>query len=129
MGQTIFEILVIVFTFLRIYAFMCLWNLVYFWKHLSQYHKVYETLNSRKWYIIEEKKVILSSPLFTKEMIVWLYERDSFNLTYDVLLFKSNVHYLTSPYSVYWLWKYKKWFKKNIDLSAIENLKLYDESN
>lgn len=106
----------------RWYVVMCLINILLFWKELKQYHVVYKTLKDRKWFYYRENKTIISSPIFTNEMIVWRYETNSFGLKNGLYLYSSPTHYFNSPYSLYWLWKYKKWFREHIDLTQLQDI-------
>jgi hypothetical protein len=106
----------------RWYLVMCVVNMLIFRNHLKQYHVIYKTLKGRKYYIDTEREVILSTPLFTDDMLIWRYKTDSFGLKNGVYLYSSPAHYFNSPYSLYWLWKYKKWFREHIDLTQIQEI-------
>jgi hypothetical protein len=99
---------------------MCGINALIFWRDYSQYHKIYEDLKNRKFYVDKQSEIICSSPLFADDMLIWMYKKDRFSLRKGLFLYKSGFHYLNSPYSLYWLWKFKKWFRDNCDLSELE---------
>lgn len=108
----------------QLYLWMCFWNIVIFWKQQSQYDKIYKTLPYRIYFYDKEQEIVFSTPLFTDQMIIWMYKKNSFGLRNGIYLYNSWVHYLNSPYTIYWLWKYKKWFKTNLDLSVLEEKKI-----
>ena len=115
------EELKLIATFLlRWYVTMCGINALIFWRDYSQYHKIYEDLKNRKFYVDKQSEIICSSPLFADDMLIWMYKKDRFSLRKGLFLYKSGFHYLNSPYSLYWLWKFKKWFRDNCDLSELE---------
>lgn len=58
---------------------------------------------------------------YNKEIeFVWFINSNSFQLTNGIYLHNDFFAYF-DPYYLYWLLKYRRWFKKNIDLNTIEN--------
>jgi len=115
------ELTIIILNYLfRWYVTMCVINMLIFWNQFKKYHLIYETLKERKWYLCKEQEIIISTPLFTDEMILWRYKKNSFGLTKGIYLYYSPTHYFNSPYSLYWHWKYKKWFREHVDLTELE---------
>jgi len=110
----------------RLYLFCCLWNVVFTWKEMRCYDKIYKDLPNRKFYLWKDVNMIISTPIFTNDMIIWRYKRGTFSLKNGVILLNSPFYYLNSPYTLYWYWKFKKWFRENLDLSQLEE---FDEIN
>lgn len=51
---------------------------------------------------------------------IWFMEDNSFKLCSGIYLHNAAYTYF-DPYSLYWLLKYRKWVKKNIDFNNIAN--------
>lgn len=114
------EFIIIARIIFKVYLWCCFWNVLFFHRQLSQYHKIYETLKDRKFYLCREMDAVISTPLFEKDMIVWRYKKNSMALKIGIYLFNNPIYYINDPYSLYWHWRFKKWFKKNLDLSILE---------
>jgi len=86
-------------------------------KNFGLYKKVYRTLKNKTFYL-DKTQVYSHSFKDTDDGFVWFVEEKSFRLEPNVFLHNDFITYF-SPYSLYWLVKYKKWMKNNIDLKTI----------
>ena len=85
----------------------------------KSYKKVYDSLPSKKFYRNGSQ---VYSHKWNEEYdgFVWFIDDNGFYLDNGTLLNNSPITYL-SPYSLYWLIKYRRWFAENIDINKLEN--------
>lgn len=75
------------------------------WKY---YPKIYQTLNKGDWYHV------IDQWWSNKDADACYFEdNNSICLTYNIYLHNNFVTFL-DPYSCYWYFKYKSWFKNNL---------------
>lgn len=82
------------------------------------YAKVYKTLENRKFYKNYNNSQVYSRKYGEKEDgFVWfIYENDFFPTKLSYLI--APISYF-DPYSLYWLIKYRRWFKKNVNINEL----------
>ena len=99
-------------------------NIVIF-ENYKYYKSVYNSLPSRKFYINLGKQVYSHNLGEIDDGFAWFIDTGSFCLLPTHYLHNTSYTY-TSIYGWYWLYKYRKWFKENVD---INNLPVYRSSN
>lgn len=82
------------------------------------YKRIYKTLPGRTFYRNRDQ---VYSHSFGEEDdgFVWFSSTGDFRLVDGRFLTTMFYTYL-SPYSGYWLWKYKRWFRENVNIEKIE---------
>jgi len=88
-------------------------------EYYSQYRETYDSLSSRTFYINFNHHVYSHKMDSPDDGFVWFLKDNDFLLTRDCGLFDTRMIYL-DPYSFYWLCKYRRWFKKNVDVNKLE---------
>lgn len=83
------------------------------------YKRVYDTLHLRKFYR-NESQVYSHKYGESNDGFVWFIDSNAFRLDGKHYLLDSELTHF-SPYSLYWLIKYRRWFDENIDISKLEN--------
>ena len=87
-------------------------------KNYKYYRKIFKELPKKTFYI-NITQVYDSNKLFTE--FTWFINSNDFCLseTKDIYIHNQFFTYL-DPYSFYWLVKYIRWFKKNVNLYTID---------
>lgn len=85
-------------------------------RNYRYYKTVYKTLPHRKFYRNFDQ-VYSHTAWEIDDDFVWFTNLNTFKLCKGVYLAEYNT--LFDPYATYWLWKYRKWFKKNIDFDRL----------
>ena len=84
----------------------------------KDYRKVYKTLKDRTFYV---RKTNFGIWVEDKQGFIWFVEDNDFCLGNK----KRYIHEFSctymDPYTFYWLCKYQRWFKKNIDINKLSN--------
>lgn len=87
------------------------------WGDFKYYKLVYETLPFRTYYAFE---YAVYSHKFGEpdDGFMWFSDTDDFKLVDEIYLHNANFTYW-SIYGWYWLRKYQKWFRENIDINSL----------
>ena len=109
-------------TFILIVALLAIISLfagiITYQKDFKYYKPIYKTLPNRQFVRNYEQ-------VYSHDGFVWFTDNNDFclysnnNIWSYVSLFGGFITF-TSPYSYYWLRKYRKWFKENVDFNALE---------
>lgn len=83
------------------------------------YKKVYDTLPLKKFYR-NASQVYSHKYKEEDDGFVWFTKSNEFRLDGEHYLLDSPFTYF-SPYSLYWLIKYRKWFAENVDINKLED--------
>lgn len=83
------------------------------------YKKIYDTLPLRKFYS-GIHQVYCHRYYEDGDSFVWNIDSNDFRLDDEHYLLDSILTYF-SPYSLYWLIKYRKWFAENVDINKLED--------
>ena len=83
------------------------------------YKKVYDTLPMRKFYM-GIHQVYCHRYYEYDDGFTWYVDSNDFRLDGEHYLLNSKLTYF-SPYSLYWLIKYRKWFTENVDINKLED--------
>ena len=88
-------------------------------RDFKAYKKVYDTLPLRKFYC-GIHKVYCHRYYEDGDSFAWNIDSNDFRLDDEHYLLDSIFTYF-SPYSLYWLIKYRKWFAENVDINKLED--------
>jgi len=84
------------------------------------YKKVYKNLKSMTFYLNIDQVYGCSYRDYRERYeFIWFLDTNSFKLGRNHYLHNVFYTYL-DPYALYWLLKYKRWVKKNIDINKIK---------
>lgn len=88
-------------------------------RDFKAYKKVYDTLHLRRFY---KNLFQIYSCKYEEDDdgFVWFTKSNEFCLDGEHYLLDSPFTYF-SPYSLYWLIKYRKWFAENVDINKLED--------
>lgn len=108
----------VLFIFLAIFLILTFSSFLTLCSGYGSYKKVYKSLKQRKFY--RNRSQVYSHEFNKKDDgFVWFLDDNHFALEKNIYLHASFITFL-DPYSFYWLIKYRRWFKENIDLNNIE---------
>jgi hypothetical protein len=107
------------FNFALMYSIMAICAIVYNIRYYHRYRKIYKSLKDKTF--VRIGNMVFSCDEFGLEF-VWIIDKNSFLLLPKVPLLNMPLTFF-DPYSLYWLVKYQKWCKKNINLNTIETFK------
>lgn len=97
-------------------------NLVLFIDGSHKYlGKVYKELPSKKYYLNVDQVYDMPyvSSGINKNEFIWFTDTNEFKVN-DGHYLHNQIYTYLSPYHYYWLKKYQRWFKENVDLKTIE---------
>jgi hypothetical protein len=83
------------------------------------YKRVYRTLSSRTFYL-NISQVYSCRWDEKQDNFVWFVYSNEFQLNRNCYLHNA-MYTKFDPYSYYWLKKYQRWFKKNVNINNLEN--------
>lgn len=103
--------------FIFIFIFIILLSTLVSIKDYKYYAEIYKTLENRKFY---KNYTQVYSYKFGEEDdgFVWFLNDNSFKLNQSVYIHANSIVHF-DPYSLYWLIKYRKWFKKNVNIEEL----------
>lgn len=108
----------VLYIFLLIIGILSFSSIITLCTQYESYRKVYKSLKYRTFY--KNGSQIYSYKLRNRDDgFVWFTDDNSFKLEKFNYLQNQFYTYL-DPYSLYWLLKYRKWFKENVDINKLE---------
>lgn len=106
-------------SFAYMYSLMTIGAMAYNIRRYHFYRKIYKSLKDKTFVRIDTIVYSCDEQGFE---FVWFMNQNSFLLLPKVPLINMPLTFF-DPYSLYWLVKYQKWCKKNIDLNTIVTFK------
>ena len=90
-----------------------------YWKY---YKTIYKELPNKKWYKNKTQIYVYDNQFPNKPNFIWFIKDNHFCIDNDNWIYlHDRIVTWCDPYSLYWLIKYKRWFKKNVNINTIEN--------
>lgn len=90
------------------------------YKDYKYYKPTYQLLNNKKFYLNNNQ--VYSHKFNEKDdNFVWFINSNDFKLNESCYLYNDILIMFFDPYSFYWLIKYQKWFKDNVNISQLPN--------
>lgn len=83
----------------------------------ANYKRIYQTLPFLEFY--KDDRVVWAIKKDKKDVLLWSFKKNSFHLGGGTIL-TNTIATCFCPYSFYWLIKYQRWFKKNINISELK---------
>lgn len=111
----------VIFLIIEIYLCYCFGAVLVCCNGYLTYKKIYKELPNMTFYRYGDHIYSYKFDFNEKAgYFVWFLKTNDFRLSKNIFLSNRFYTYF-DPYSLYWLYKYRKWLQNNIDIDNLEN--------